>query len=256
MTATTPDTYAGDLDVESVFWEARPELAAVRQTARAALASPWAVLGCVLARVALSVPPSVVIPPLGNDRSAVASLNVFVGLVGPSGVGKGVATRAAEDFLDIQPGAGRLIVEVPLGSGEGISHMFIHTDSEGEETPAIHSVWFDVPEIDTLTALIGRKASTLASEVRKMFSGRDWASRTPTRPAARSCPATPTGPPSWRVSSRARLDHCSTTRRAVRLSGSCGCPPPTPARRTSHLTPPRRWPGPAPCWPPSTAARR
>ncbi|MCP2266404.1 hypothetical protein ACFQHV_06525 [Promicromonospora thailandica] len=171
MTATTPDTYAGDLDVESVFWEARPELAAVRQTARAALASPWAVLGCVLARVALSVPPSVVIPPLGNDRSAVASLNVFVGLVGPSGVGKGVATRAAEDFLDIQPGAGRLIVEVPLGSGEGISHMFIHTDSEGEETPAIHSVWFDVPEIDTLTALIGRKASTLASEVRKMFSG-------------------------------------------------------------------------------------
>ena len=81
MTATTPDlhtTESGDLDPESVFWEARPELAAVRQYARAAMASPWAVLGCTLARVALSVPPVVVLPPLGNDASAVASLNLFV----------------------------------------------------------------------------------------------------------------------------------------------------------------------------------
>lgn len=172
MTATTPDTFTGDLDVESVFWEARPELAAVRQYARAAMASPWAVLGCVLARVALSVPPSVVIPPLGNDTSAVASLNVFVGLVAPSGVGKGVATRAAEGFLSVPPGGGRLIVERPLGSGEGMAHVFTDTDDEtGEDTPAIHSVWFDVPEVDTLTALVGRKASTLASEVRKMFTG-------------------------------------------------------------------------------------
>ncbi|MFI2366608.1 hypothetical protein [Promicromonospora sp. NPDC019610] len=174
MTALIPDlntTEPGDLDPESVFWEARPELAAVRKYARAAMASPWAVLGCVLARVSLSVPPSVVIPPLGNDTSAVASLNVFVGLVGPSGVGKGVATAAAEGFLSIQPGAGRLIEKRPLGSGEGISHMFIDTDAEGEDSPAIHSVWFDVPEIDTLTALIGRKASTLSSEVRKMFTG-------------------------------------------------------------------------------------
>jgi hypothetical protein len=173
MTATTSDvhTRTDDLDPDSVFWEARTELAAVRQYARAAVASPWAVLGCVLARVSLSVPPSVVLPPLGNDSQAVASLNVFVGLVGPSGVGKGVATAAARGVLDIQPGAGRLIVERPLGSGEGISHMFIDTDSEGEDTPAIHSVWFDVPEVDTLTALVGRKASTLSSEVRKMFSG-------------------------------------------------------------------------------------
>ncbi|MEV0891420.1 hypothetical protein [Promicromonospora sp. NPDC050262] len=174
MTATTPDlhtTEPSDLDPESVFWEARPELAAVRQTARAAMASPWAVLGCVLARVSLSVPPSVVIPPLGNDRSAVASLNVFVGLVGPSGTGKGVATAAAEDFLNTPPGGGRLIEKLPLGSGEGISHTLIETDSEGEVTPSIRSVWFDVPEIDTLTALIGRQASTTSSELRKMFSG-------------------------------------------------------------------------------------
>lgn len=174
MTATTPDlhtTESGDLDPESVFWEARPELAAVRQYARAAMASPWAVLGCTLARVALSVPPVVVLPPLGNDASAVASLNLFVGLVAPSGVGKGVATRAAEGFLSIPPGGGRLIVERPLGSGEGMAHVFTDTDDDGEDTPAVHSVWFDVPEVDTLTALVGRKASTLASEVRKMFTG-------------------------------------------------------------------------------------
>ncbi|GAB3172390.1 hypothetical protein GCM10027059_42010 [Myceligenerans halotolerans] len=166
---TPPDT--DTMDVESVFWEARPELAAVRQYARAAMASPWAVLGCVLARVALSVPPVVVLPPLGNDSSAVASLNLFVGLVAPSGVGKGVATRAAEGFLSIPPGGGRLIVERPLGSGEGMAHVFTDQDESGEDVPALHSVWFDVPEVDTLTALVGRKASTLASEVRKMFTG-------------------------------------------------------------------------------------
>ncbi|MFC8798006.1 hypothetical protein ACFT2C_09780 [Promicromonospora sp. NPDC057138] len=173
MTATTPELHTGteDLDPESVFWEARPELAAVRQYARAAMASPWAVLGCTLARVALSVPPVVVLPPLGNDSSAVASLNLFVGLVAPSGVGKGVATRAAEGVLNVPPGGGRLIVERPLGSGEGMAHVFTDTDDDGEDTPAVHSVWFDVPEVDTLTALVGRKASTLASEVRKMFTG-------------------------------------------------------------------------------------
>ncbi|MBO0611097.1 hypothetical protein [Myceligenerans salitolerans] len=168
---TPPDTDTDTMDVESVFWEARPELAAVRQYARAAMASPWAVLGCVLARVALSVPPVVVLPPLGNDSSAVASLNLFVGLVAPSGVGKGVATRAAEGFLSIPPGGGRLIVERPLGSGEGMAHVFTDQDESGEDVPALHSVWFDVPEVDTLTALVGRKASTLASEVRKMFTG-------------------------------------------------------------------------------------
>jgi hypothetical protein len=173
MTATTPELHTGtdDLDPDSVFWEARPELTAIRQTARAAMASPWAVLGCVLARVSLSVPPSVVIPPLGNDRSAVASLNVFVGLVGPSGTGKGVATAAAEDVLNTPPGGGRLIEKLPLGSGEGISHSLIDTDADGEVTPSIRSVWFDVPEIDTLTALVGRQASTTSSELRKMFSG-------------------------------------------------------------------------------------
>ncbi|WP_460756938.1 hypothetical protein [Myceligenerans cantabricum] len=170
----TDRTTDSALDVETVglgFWDSRPELSAVRQYARAAMASPWAVLGCVLARVALSVPPSVVLPPRGNDRSAVASLNVFVGLVAPSGVGKGVATRAAASFLAVPPGGGRLITERPLGSGEGISHVFTDTDDDGQDIPAPHSVWFDVPEVDTLTALLGRQASTTASEVRKMFSG-------------------------------------------------------------------------------------
>ncbi|GAA1863769.1 hypothetical protein [Myceligenerans crystallogenes] len=162
---------AGEVDVDDTFWEARPELATIRHYARAAMASPWAVLGCVLARVALSTPPTVVIPPLGNDRNAVASLNFFVGLVGPSGVGKGVATAAAKGFLDVPPGGGRAIEERPLGSGEGISHMFVETDEHGDTMPAAYSVWFDVPEVDTLTALVGRKASTTASEMRKMFSG-------------------------------------------------------------------------------------
>lgn len=174
-TSGDTDTTAGStLDADTValgFWDARPELSAIRQYARAAVCGPWAVLGCVLARVALSVPPSVVLPPLGNDSSAVASLNVFAALVGPSGSGKGVAVAAADGCLATPPGGGRLIEKRPLGSGEGISHVFVETDDDGQNIPANYSVWFDVPEIDTFSALVVRQGSTTASEVRKMFSG-------------------------------------------------------------------------------------
>jgi hypothetical protein len=52
-----------------------------------------------------------------------ASLNLFVGLVAGSGIGKGVAERVAEDAF-----VWGAIHEAGIGSGEGINHLFAHHD--------------------------------------------------------------------------------------------------------------------------------
>ena len=64
------------------FWDARPALAHVRAAAWSRNRSPDAVLGSVLARVALLVPPSVRLPAIVG---AIATVDVIVALVAPSG---------------------------------------------------------------------------------------------------------------------------------------------------------------------------
>ncbi|WP_453985159.1 hypothetical protein [Brevibacterium casei] len=156
------------------LWTARPELTTIRDSARASMASPYAVLGCTLASVAEALPPSVVLPPIGNGSAAIGSLNVFVALVAPSGVGKGVASRTAEGVLD-QRGPRRAVETLPLGSGEGIAAAFIRSDAGKDDPPEDSvrevSVRFDIAEIDTFTSLASRQGSTVDPEVRKVWSG-------------------------------------------------------------------------------------
>lgn len=158
----------------SDLWSARPELTTIRDSARASMASPYAVLGCTLATVAEALPPSVVLPPIGNGSAAIGSLNVFIALVAPSGVGKGVASRTAEGVLD-QQGPRRAVETLPLGSGEGIAAAFLRSDAGKDDPPEDSvrevSVRFDIAEIDTFTSLVSRQGSTVDPEVRKVWSG-------------------------------------------------------------------------------------
>jgi hypothetical protein len=142
------------------FWESRPNLARIRDFARSRAAGPWAVLGVVLARVVAGADYRVVLPALaGGD----ASLNIFVALVGPSGGGKGVASRAAEELTyDVET--------VGIGSGEGIAHAFGTRKGSAFERTA-HNILVDIPEVDTLAGVAGRKGSTLLPELRKAWSG-------------------------------------------------------------------------------------
>src|SRR5829696_4341629 len=89
-----PDWMGGPPIPEADFWSSRPVLGHVRDFARARRASPWAVLGAVLVRVTVAVPPFLALPPLVGGP---ASLNIYVGLVGPSGAGKGAAEAVARD---------------------------------------------------------------------------------------------------------------------------------------------------------------
>lgn len=146
------------------FWESRALLAHVHQYARARLVAPWAVLGVVLARIVAVVPPTVVLPPIVGGQ---ATLNIFVGLVGASGTGKGAAERVAAECLSL----GEHITTSTTGSGEGIAHGFVKRLRDGTIEQHTTSVLFTVPEIDTLSALGARQGATLMPELRRAWSG-------------------------------------------------------------------------------------
>ena len=146
------------------FWKTRPVLEHIHTFARSRLVAPWAVFGAVLARVVTATPPSVQLPPVTGGH---ASLNLFVALVGPSGDGKDAAQKVARDCFDLG-GDGFLIA--PLGSGEGLSHMFMRDTKEGPEQHNSTAL-VTIGEIDTLGALKGRQASTLMPQLRQAAMG-------------------------------------------------------------------------------------
>ena len=160
--------------IRDPFWDARPELRTIHTYAHSAIESPWAVLAGVLATVAECIPPSVVLPPLGNGADATASLNVFFGIVGASGQGKGASGRVADGVLQPQ-GATRDRVAVPIGSGEGIAAEFLKADADKSLAPEFQvrdtSVRFNVNEIDTYTSLLARQGAIVDAEVRRLWSG-------------------------------------------------------------------------------------
>lgn len=153
-----------DSDAEALFWASRDMLKHLHDFARARRVSPWAVLGVAMARMVARTPYQVCLPPTVGGK---ASLNLFVGLVGPSGSGKGAAEAVAADAIDI----GKIETHT-TGSGEGIAHGFRHRE-KGEVVwnDDVHAVLFSVSEIDTMAAQGDRKGATLMPELRRAWSG-------------------------------------------------------------------------------------
>lgn len=178
-------------DAVASFWERRPFLRYVDTYARSRYCAPWAVLGSVLALAASSVEPNIQLPAIIGSE---ASLNLFVGLVGPSGGGKDIAFGVAKRMLDVRCGAEQVLTDViPLGSGEGLSHIYMKhppkptrrrrddEDSEliglaagqGSDAPIQYRTraLVTIKEIDTLDAIGQRKGSTLGGQLRQGWSG-------------------------------------------------------------------------------------
>lgn len=150
-----------------LFWQARPELQHILTFSRARFTPPWPVLGCVLARVVASIEPNFVLPAIVGKK---ASLNLFVGLVGGPGSGKSVSNGVAEDCIKWPVD----IFKTSPGSGEGLTRAYkiVHKTKDGFETIPLNSrALFVAEEIDTLTALKSRQASTLMPELRKAYMG-------------------------------------------------------------------------------------
>ena len=159
------------------FWESRPRLRHIRQAAHNRGRSADAVLGNILARVAAYTPHSFVLPAIVGDY---ASLNMIVGIVGPSGTGKSTAISLAQRI--VQPKhrtpLGRLD-NAPLGSGEGtIEAYFEMVTEEGddgkkrtEKQQTAFSALFVSDEIDQLAQQAGRSGATLMPTLRSAWSG-------------------------------------------------------------------------------------
>lgn len=163
---TRPDPDAETLEL-ATFWTARPVLAHLHDFARARRVAPWAVLGITLARVIATTPPQVVLPALIGGHG---SLNLFIGIVGRSGAGKGTAEAAAADALHLPILTGTTFETATVGSGEGIAHAYVTRTKEGVEQHTT-SVMFSISEVDTLSALTDRRGSTLLPELRRAWSG-------------------------------------------------------------------------------------
>lgn len=154
---------ADDLSAQKSFWTSRDIHQHIQEFAYARMISPWCLLGVSLLRILATIPAHVVLPPLIGGYG---SLNLFVALVGPSGVGKGASESAAIDAIDYIED----IYTAPVGSGEGIAHQYAHRERGGIVRDR-DSVLFEVSEVDTLTALGNRQGSTLLSQLRSAFSG-------------------------------------------------------------------------------------
>lgn len=162
-----PFEFAAEQDPPSGggFWDSLPILTHIHAFARARRTAPWAVLGTVLARVVCDTEPSVQLPP---TIGSYASLNLFVALVGPSGSGKDSARKVAREAVDWVP----MFITAPIGSGEGLSHMFMRPGGKDEPAEQYNTAALvTIGEIDTLTALVKRQSSTVAGQLRQAAMG-------------------------------------------------------------------------------------
>jgi hypothetical protein len=152
-------------DIEDAFWKATPILSHIQQFSRENFCAPWAVLGSVLARVAVSTSAAVVLP--GRKKSGRAPLNFYTALVGEPGAGKDQAMLCADECLDLN-----LEDEdtFRFGSAEGLLAVFKQKTKEGEEWVR-RAALFQESEVETVLSVSSRQGNSLISEMRAAWSG-------------------------------------------------------------------------------------
>lgn len=177
MRYVTADAEGQPSQLAPDFWHGSNFYCEVYRFARARGVAPLPLLGCVLARAAACVPPSVVLPATIGSK---ASLNLFVGLVGESGSGKTNAMSVARDFLLPRGGCSDYLETAP-GSGEGLLAAYCHVATEKGKSPCLvqdrQSVLLVVDEIGALGSLAGRNGSTLLPFLKTAWSGETLATQ-------------------------------------------------------------------------------
>lgn len=169
----------GSVDGEPLgaLFDARPELAHIRQTARARMVSPPAVLMSVVFRVLAAVPPAVQIPPIVGGN---ASLNSCGALVGGSAGGKGAATMVARDSVLIDRGLLETepLYSVELGTGQGLVKQYAYRPRGSDRCEMVRtSVIFLSSEISSIGAHARMQGSTTLATICMAWSGEElgWA---------------------------------------------------------------------------------
>ncbi|PWJ02416.1 hypothetical protein DKG34_38740 [Streptomyces sp. NWU49] len=186
------------------FWAARPELQHIRQAGHSRTRSGDVALLSVLTRLS-----SLVSHRIRADTgiAGYASLNLFGGIIGPSGIGKSTGVEVADRLmpappeLDFRDG-------LPLGSGEGLAEVFMGMVEEetgevrkgrgGTETPVTvnvrkqvrHNAFFYVDEGATITRLMKeRSGSTLGETLRSAAVGQTLGQTNASKDTSRYIPS-------------------------------------------------------------------
>jgi hypothetical protein len=91
----------------------------------------------------------------------------LVGLVGPSGKGKGAANATATEFLGVE---GMFMAE-EVGTSQGIDSSFSESVPKAGTVQYNDVAFFYVPEVDTVKAHAEMSGSALLPTLRKIWSG-------------------------------------------------------------------------------------
>jgi hypothetical protein len=157
------------------FWSARPLFRHVRQAAWSRTISADAVLGVMLVRAAFHLDHRIVLPAIVGRFSP---LNLFAGIAGPSGTGKGSANDAGLELLGVPRNAiGYRTIELPAVSGEGLIRGFCESvakeEGKGSELRQVYDGAFIRVDEGELLAKLGkeRSGSTLWQVLRMAWSG-------------------------------------------------------------------------------------
>lgn len=158
------------------IWNERPVLAQIRDAAHSRMVAPYAVFGCVAARVAAFTHPSTCLPPTIGGR---APLSLYIALHGASGAGKSSPVACAADLLSATPLG--CVGPLGLGSGEGLVEAFMdlveEEDGNGKKRKvkrqAFRGALFTLDEGQMLAEIGSRKGSTILPVLRTAWSGDD-----------------------------------------------------------------------------------
>lgn len=169
-----------EIDSTETFFSATDQLQLIYQWARARYAAPWAVFFAVLLRVSASTGPHVQLPGVIGGR---ASLNLMCAFVAPSGGGKGISDKVARLAWPTE------ILELPIGSGEGIDETFTLRGKESQDNERVTNAIFNCPEIDILTGLESRQGSTILGKLKAFAMGEQLGSTNASKANSRNVPA-------------------------------------------------------------------
>jgi hypothetical protein len=164
LLAPPDDSPPPPVDPEDI-WSFSPEMATIHTFARAQLAAPWAVLGCVLARVLAHIPATVTLPATVGSKG---SLNTFIAIVGTSAAGKGAAIAVSRDVLGVSDMI--RVEEFRPASGEAIAHIYMKRTKEGLVHQR-HEALLIFNEVKTLMGIKGRSGATIVPELTSAWSG-------------------------------------------------------------------------------------
>lgn len=161
-------------NLPSSFWEARPQLAHIRQAAYNRSRSPDAVFGAVLARVAVQVPPTIQLPAIVGS---VGTVDLLVANIAQAGGGKSTSVGVAKDLVSIDDDG--IVVDFTVGSGEGLVDAYLGTvDDVGPDGKKVklrrqvkRAVLAEVDEGEVLSGMSHRKGTTLLPTLRSAWSG-------------------------------------------------------------------------------------